>query len=103
MDETLQAPVLEEGFGDSKKHYTECFVNKDTGTLTQMYTNRLYKYNYESSDSDNTISKKAFAGICPDFLLNQPYYNQIFNGGKFRIQKVSTINSGLVRNERFFN
>ena len=103
MDEVLEAPVLEEGVGDSKKHYTECFVDKDYGSLTNSFSPRLYEYTYEYSESDNAISKKAYAGLCPDFLLNQPYYNQIFNGGKFRLQKVSILNSHLKRNERFFN
>jgi len=36
------------------------------------------------------LDANAYAGICPDFMLNQPYYNQIFNGNKFKIKEVET-------------
>jgi hypothetical protein len=65
------------------------------------YESRLYKYTYnKTTDSDCAISTKAYAAICPDFSLNQPYYNQIFNGAKFRLQKVKTIN--LTKDGRFY-
>ena len=98
MDETLEAPVLESGEGNNKKYFTECFVNQDNKELTHDFESRLYEYN--SLKEQNSI---CYAGICPDFLLNQPYYNQIFNGGKFKLQKVSTSNSYLTREDRFFN
>ena len=100
MDETLEAPILEEGTGANKEHYTECFISNER-TLSHNHSARLYKYKYKDG-VDKSISSKAFAGLCPDFSLNQPYYNQIFNGGKFRLQKVSS-NSELTRNDRFFN
>jgi hypothetical protein len=83
MDETLEAPILEEGTGANKEHYTECFISNER-TLSHNHSARLYKYKYKDG-VDKSISSKAFAGLCPDFLLNQPYYNQIFNGGKFRL------------------
>ena len=101
MDETLEAPVLETGDNTNKSHYTECFIANDR-TLKHDHSSRLYKYQHEK-DSNNSISSLAFAGICPDFSLNQPYYNQIFNGGKFRLQKISKSGSSLSRNNRFFN
>ena len=100
MDETLEAPILEEGTGANKEHYTECFISNER-TLSHNHSARLYKYKYKDG-VDKSISSKAFAGLCPDFSLNQPYYNQIFNGGKFRLQKVSS-SSELTRNNRFFN
>ena len=103
MDETAEVPVLETGTGSSKSHYTECFLGSD-GMLRHDYASRLYKYkNDKSNNADNAISARAFAGLCPDFVLNQPYYNQIFNGGKFKLQKISSSNSDLVRTDRFFN
>lgn len=107
MDETLEAPVLESGIDDEKnnikkKYYTECFVNNE-GLIKNDYLSRLYSYKKVGSPSENTISQKAYAGICPDFMLNQPYYNQIFNGAKFRLQKISSNNSELSQSSRFFN
>ena len=103
MDETLETPILETGNSNNKEHFTECFIGND-GILRHDYTSRLYKYTHnDRNDVDKAISSQAFAGICPDFVLNQPYYNQIFNGGKFRLQKISKSNSELVRKDRFFN
>ena len=97
-DELLQTPVLE----FNKKYYTECFVNKDR-IVAQDYDSRLYEYKSEiENGSEAKISKIAYAGICPDFLLNQPYYNQIFNGGKFKLQKISTDQSELTKYNRFY-
>ena len=102
IDETLEAPVLETGSSE-KNHYTECFIANDR-TLKHDLSSRLYKYKHEKDDDSNkSISSVAYAGLCPDFFLNQPYYNQIFNGGKFRLQRISKDNSELVRNGRFFN
>ena len=122
MDETLEAPVLEEGSGGDKKHYTECFVTQQEDKVTNLrifgtntgkiggnivsnnYASRLYEYKHtkDKSDPDRALSSYAFAGLCPDFLLNQPYYNQIFNGGKFRLQKVSISDYKLNKNDRFY-
>ena len=97
-DELLQTPVLE----FNKKYYTECFVNKDR-IVAQDYDSRLYEYKSEiENGSEAKISKIAYAGICPDFLLNQPYYNQIFNGGKFKLQKISIDQSELTKYNRFY-
>jgi hypothetical protein len=64
---------------------------------------RRYEYKHDKNDdSDNAISSNAYAAICPDFLLNQPYYNQIFNGSKFKIQKISNSNSNLISNNRIY-
>lgn len=104
MDEQLKAPVIKNG----KNYYTECFVtqpinkNLESGGLfvSQEYNQRLYKYGDYSEDGVNKISEYAYAAICPDFLLNQPYYNQIFNGAKFRLEEIKSTN--LVRNGRFY-
>jgi hypothetical protein len=94
MDEQLDAPVLEvyDENAANKTYVTECFVSQgkkknlfenspfkvknppiiivDDRLVVNNYTDRLYQYKSESA-----ISKRAYAGICPDFLLNQPYYN----------------------------
>ena len=81
MDKNLNAPVIK----CNGKYRTESFLNQTNQDklLSQNYSKRIYIYNNE-----NNLSKNAYAGICPDFLLNQPYYNQIFNGSSFRIEKV---------------
>jgi len=70
MDETAEVPVLETG-SNTKNHYTECFLGSD-GVVRHDYSSRLYKYKHDgnNNDMDNAISYKAFAGICPDFVLN---------------------------------
>lgn len=98
MDELLEAPVISYGEGSNKKYVTECFLNKDTGEVVNNYESRLYEY--KNSDKDSSLSEYAYAGICPDFLLNQPYYNQIFNGAKFNLQKISVSGAALDRNGR---
>ena len=102
MDKQLKAPVLIDG----NDKYTECFITQPTvveipsflgGSKTIKFTTdegkildnsnyqkRLYKY-----DSDYNIEQQAYAGICPDFLLNQPYFNQIFNGSRFTLKRVT--------------
>jgi hypothetical protein len=44
--------------------------------VTNDYQKRKYEYKHVSeTDSENSISRQAYAAICPDFLLNQPYFN----------------------------
>ena len=112
MDNILHAPVLKV----DGKYKTESFVVQEVteqyqtvfGPRTRViregrildntYSERLYDYGNTSN-----IGKNAYAAICPDFLLNQPYYNQIFNGAKFKLQKV-TKNAKLTNpdNDRFY-
>jgi len=72
MDEQLKAPVLEYKNGDNLEYATECFITQEGLEVNNTYEDRLYEY--KTSDTENTeyesISKKAYAGICPDFLLN---------------------------------
>ena len=96
MDEILEAPVLEFKDGDNKKHITECFISKDR-KVTNNYNDRLYDYDITTTGKDSLyegekVTKKAYAGICPDFLLNQSYYNQIFNGSQFRLSAITDDN-----------
>ncbi len=94
MDEVLEAPVLKLGDNDFR---TECFVT-DSNLISNNYKSRLYKYS-----DDSSISKHAYAAICPDFLLNQPYYNQIFNSSSFRIEQISNdSNRWLSSKERMY-
>lgn len=120
VDELLQAPVLQV----ENNYYTESFLTQGTivtkdiiipGTsividqkketldgelVTNVYEDRLYKYKHSTNASESSISRYQYAGICPDFLLNQPYYNQIFNGNQFKLQKIK--HSKLEKNGRFY-
>ena len=93
MDETLEAPIMYDGYD----YFTESFLTQSKErALENIQENRLYKYKKSSKDNSSllgdNISSQSFAGICPDFLLNQPYYNQIFNGSKFRLKRVADSN-----------
>ena len=106
MDEVLEAPVLKIKENNTDNYYTESFLTQGTGNYSETrlivndYEARLKKY---ASDKVNKcISKNAYAAICPDFLLNQPYYNQIFNGSNFKIQKISTSDSELNKKGRIY-
>lgn len=95
MDEVLKAPVLKVG----DLYQTESFITRKK-TLTNDYNQRLYAYNGETS-TENKISKHAYAAICPDFLLDQPYYNQIFNGSSFKLNQITDSND-FHRSDRFY-
>ena len=112
MDTQLQAPILkvvEQDNNNTVTYKTESFVSQerteqqevslfngnytkkitkvtqDGRIITNEYDKRLYEYGNTSK-----LGKNSYAAICPDFLLNQPYYNQIFNGSKFKLQKVTS-------------
>ena len=98
MDKVLKAPVLQFKDGGNTIYQTECFVSNER-IITNDYESRLYYYKYP----DSTLDTNAYAAICPDFSLNQPYYNQIFNGNKFTLKQI-TEGDNLVRtqNSRFY-
>ena len=116
MDNILHAPILEIDEGNQVpeiKYKTESFVTQTIKKIENIkvsslisnqeiylpkeitiqegrqvennYNKRLFTY----GNTEN-ISKNAYAAICPDFLLNQPYYNQIFNGSKFILKKATS-------------
>ena len=115
FDELLEAPVLKLKQNEEDKYYTECFLTQGryitvkfrfiriyTRTylvgdriVSNSYSERLYEY----SRPNETISKHAYAAICPDFMLNQPYYNQIFNNSKFELEKATKNGYLLVEGE----
>ena len=125
FDEELKAPILEETKNNEKKYYSECFVSQKKVTSEPIPTTQLintskkifienhtsysvprkvtnsYNVRLREYDSDWKPSVNCYAGLCPDFFMNQPYYNQIFNSSEFRIQQVST-NSKLSRENRFW-
>jgi hypothetical protein len=124
MDELLKAPVIKYHTKDKENNYrTECFVTKGEEKVEEIrflgnkvgerkyiegdrlidnnYKSRLYEYKYEEGNAESSLSTNAYAAICPDFLLNQPYYNQIFNGNKFTLEQI-TEDDYLEPDERFY-
>lgn len=65
---------------DGSDNYIERFCD-DFGTLTQNYESRLLKL--------DSVNNHSLAGICPEYNLNQPYYNQLFTGASIKSKKVS--------------
>lgn len=119
VDEELEAPVLQvkESSTDNTNFYTECFLTQskllkdnenkeryaydgDGLLVSNDYDQRLYKYIYTDS-AENVLNKNSYAAICPDFLLNQPYFNQIFNSNKFVLEQI-TDNDIISREGRFY-
>lgn len=125
FDEQLKAPILETGL-NNKKYYTECFVTQKktiteqipaprllssiTGRTTIDITTTIAQPKYVSQTYEGRLreysksfkpSNHCYALICPDFLLNQPYYNQIFNSSEFYIKQISD-NSELVQESRLY-
>lgn len=96
LDKVLGAPVIK----TNNNYLTECFVEQSKNCkVTNNYQDRLHQYTNEDLLS---ISINGYVGICPDFLLNQPYYNQIFNGSNFRLKKVSTESELEDKKDRFY-
>ena len=103
MDKSLEAPVIPLGKDTAR---TECFITQTKySTITPLFNGQEFKIELEGSREirserysdrildygykNTTISQNGYAAICPDFLLNQPYYNQIFNGGEFRLEQAT--------------
>ena len=91
FDRWLQAPVLK-----SQKYEVESFVNIEENS-TKLES--CFK-TYDDAKAQEAIGRNTYAAICPDFLLNQPYYNQVFNGSKFKISPVISSNTPLNKNGR---
>lgn len=82
IDKNSHTPIIPY----NNEYYSECFLdqglknNSDKCLLTHEYLNHLYKLN------DKSVN---IAAICPDYDVNYPYYNSIFNGDKFTIVRES--------------
>lgn len=95
MDPLLQAPVIEYNENGTYKKVSECFITQESREVKHTYEDRIYQVESEETH--------AYAAICPDFLLNQPYYNQIFNGNTFSLNKITEKeSSNLKKIGRFY-
>lgn len=71
VDPQSHTPVIPEG----NNYYTESFISKDK-ILTNSFEDRKYtieKSKYKVND---------FAVICPEYDVDTPYYNSLFNGNQ---------------------
>lgn len=91
MDLQSNLPVLHTSGSYSNKanikFYIESFLqqkdyNSSKRVLVQDYNNRLCKVSSSAIHSD--ISR---AGICPEYEMDIPHYNQLFTGSQFILQK----------------
>lgn len=69
------------------EYISERFLS-DSRILTQDYQQRLYK---QSAAKDPSVKSSyenspAKAGICPDYEVNQPYFNQFYTGTSYVIR-----------------
>lgn len=84
VDYTSGLPLIEgTQEKDGTRWYIEGFLNDD-GLLVDDYNERL-KY-------VKTKSNNQFAGICPEYDLRQPYFNQLFTGSDFILTKYANMN-----------
>ena len=106
IDEVSGAPLIEiSGTNNTYKYLYERFVieaSQEEGSDTIIDND----YNKRLEEIDNLKNPYIYAAICPDFLLNQPYYNQVFNGSDFYLQQISPKSQSLLnrnKKERFYN
>ena len=79
IDNSSHVPMpLIESNGE-EKYLVERFMNDDR-VLTQDFNSRLLTGNFAPH----------IGAICPDYDLNQPYYNSIFNGSEYYLQIASS-------------
>lgn len=86
-DPVAQVPLLRYGTDDNPNYAIERFLSDDA-ILTQDYKKRLYtKY------SDTTLSllytSNELTAICPEFEVQQSYFNQFFTGTSYPVKTVS--------------
>ena len=74
IDNKSGLPLIPNG----DNNYIERFLT-DSRTLTNTYSQRLY--NVENTQNS------AFAGICPEYELRQPYFNTLFTGTEFLVKE----------------
>lgn len=86
----------------NNNYYMESFLTKKK-MLSHNYKDRLYKFKNTSKQLDTS---KIFGAICPEFEINQHYFNTLFTGAEYPISlsnhEASTLNQGIYNN-RFYN
>lgn len=91
MEETSNLPLISVG-STQNENTLKCWIERfltDDRTLTHVYNNRLVKVDSEY------ISQNAYAAICPEFEVRQPYFNSFFTGIDFKVRKSKIQAKGL--------
>lgn len=91
MDPCSHLPIM---FHSTKNYYIEGFLD-NTGALNQSFFERLKIIDSEDNNEENNqennqaadkkykFSNQDYCGICPEYDLRQPYFNQLFTGCEF--------------------
>ena len=87
-DKESYCPVLP--ISDTE-YVAESFINKDK-VLVHDYAQRAYKI-------ADTYVKTGGAAICPEFELNQPYFNQFFTGTDFTVKNYKKFNTSYCNSD----
>ena len=74
IDKKSHTPVVKVG----SDYCTERFID-DNGVLSTLFEDRLYKF----KEAEVNTLIKDFAAICPEYDVDTPYYNNLFNGGSY--------------------
>jgi len=74
MDREAAVPCI---YADSVK--VEGFLNKS----------KMLTHNYQTRLHDAEIQRGDCAMICPEFEMNQSYYNVIFTGTSFKVKEIA--------------
>lgn len=77
VESCSEVPLLK---GTENRWFIEGFLD-NSGAITQNYSERL-KY------VDNYLNTGSFAGICPEYDLRRPYFNQLFTGTTYVLSGV---------------
>lgn len=91
-DEIKEIYRHQENFELSDEYLFESFLTVK-GALDGDFHNRILKV--------NKADKQAMCAICPEYELDQPYYNTLFTGGSFTVRPV-TEQQVFCQNDRQF-
>ena len=99
IDQQSNLPVI----ASNNKYYVESFITHEK-ILSHNYNDRLYEIKDTSKQIANS---KVFGAICPEFEVNQHYFNTLFTGSEYPISLSNnannlTLNKGIY-NHRFYN
>ena len=99
IDQQSNLPVI----ACDSNYYIESFITSGK-ILSHNYDDRLYKFKNTSKQIANS---KIFGAICPEFEVNQHYFNTLFTGSEYPISlsnntNKNTLNKGIY-NHRFYN
>lgn len=81
MDKQSNLPLM---YHSIKGWYIESFLDND-GNLTQSFLERT-----KTGFTGQYTSDRDYCGICPEYDMRQPYYNQLFTGCNFVLKSFTS-------------